>query len=213
MFWGVAFLICSALFLTERRSLNRVSLMSFFPSWGICACLLEGGGLVEDVALLGPSRLARLTGICGLWLWGGFCVVFSCFARRGLKRSLVVLNWSLVVCVVDGEDGGEGVVREVQFGELVGQLRRSVLSVSVVRAVWLVVVIIMSDGGFSVIEFLLMAGWEVGWELLVLSTADIVDISGGIVSVGGVFTYGTKMGVVIWSAVASAGSLVRTSRS
>ena len=50
----------------------------------------------------------------------------------------------MVVCVVDGEDGGDGVVREVQFGELVGQLRRSVLSVSVVRAVRLVEVIIMS---------------------------------------------------------------------
>ena len=85
MFWGVALLLSSALFLTERRSLNRVSLISFFPSWGFCASLFEEGVLAEGVALLGPSLRARLTGICGLWFWGGFCVVFGCFAKSGLN--------------------------------------------------------------------------------------------------------------------------------
>ena len=58
--------------------------------------MFEEGVLVEGVALLGPSRWARFTGICGLWFWGGFCVLFGCFAK--VRRiELIVGNIELIV--------------------------------------------------------------------------------------------------------------------
>ena len=73
--------------------------------------------------------------------------------------------------------------------------------------------IIMSGVVFSVVGCVLMASWEVGWELMVFATVDAVGISGVVVSVAGVFSCGVKVGVIIWSAVVSTMSLVRTKRS
>ena len=91
-------------------------------------------------------------------------------------------------------------------------------------------IIMMRGVVFSEVGCVLMASWEVGWELMVFATVDAVVVSGVVVSVEGVISCGVRMGVVIWSAgvsavcgvkvgvmvwsaVGSTMSLVRTNRS
>ena len=54
-------------------------------------------------------------------------------------------------------------------------------------------IIMMRGVVFSEVGCVLMASWEVGWELMVFATVDAVVVSGVVVSVEGVISCGVRM--------------------